>query len=425
MKEDRGDGSSSRYRRIYYKPNSMKFEPGDIVKASATKSDVDQPSGLKLEDRGDDDGSSSRGRRIYVRKVGSIFKRLDVGDRLLQINGMDVSCNYKFPNGLIDIRTLIKREKHLWVKVLKGGDPESDDDGSDESDEVDSINAEEEEEEEDQTATTRTNSLPSTEQQHENETETNSNTVNSNLGKQMVKKKINIRKKNKKTAILTKMNDDNNNSAIGDDSTVTTRQESIDSIKPNSVMHHENVNGTNLNGQLLVSVKDVISTTYDNDNDHDNDTTNGSKNYPTSTRGRKSTSNNSNNYGTHVSPAPQQEERQQQLQNELKQRCDSNRDVVAAVETTSNDTKWSSTKILCLTNLIEPGDIMVLRYFWKKHRMNGTTIEVVKPSINRSATDRRWDVKVLNNNSSQSESCKQKNPIRMISVASSNLRHFV
>jgi hypothetical protein len=227
-------------------------------------------------------------------------------------------------------------------------------------------------------------------------------------------------------------------------------------------MRRDNVNGTNLNGQFKC-VKALISL-YINDND----TSNISKNYPTSPRGRKSTNNNNNNnnnYGTRVSPAPQQEDKQQQQQqqrqnerkhqcrriiykplvssapqqeerlhqqrqnkNEQKQRCRRNRDVVAAVEPTSNSTgKWSSTNRSCLTNLIEPGDLMQIQEFKKKPKLNGATIEVIviRPSINTACTDRRWDVKVLNDNNSQSKNCKRKDRIRIISVASSNLRHFV
>jgi hypothetical protein len=110
---------------------------------------------------------------------------------------------------------------------------------------------------------------------------------------------------------------------------------------------------------------------------------------------------------------------------EQKQRSRRDIDVVTAVETTSNDTKkWSSSSNKsCLKNLIELGDVMQLQGFKKRSKLNGTTIEVIRPSIN--TTGCRWDVKPLNNNNSQRKSCKQKDRIRIISVASSNLRHFM
>ena len=70
---------------------------------------------------------------------------------------------------------------------------------------------------------------------------------------------------------------------------------------------------------------------------------------------------------------------------------------------------------------LEPGDLMQIQ------GLNGTIIEVIviRPSINTTCIGCRWDVKVLNNHNSQSKSCKQKDRIGIISVASSNLRHIL
>ena len=70
---------------------------------------------------------------------------------------------------------------------------------------------------------------------------------------------------------------------------------------------------------------------------------------------------------------------------------------------------------------LEPGDLMQIQ------DLNGTIIEVIaiRLSINTTCTDRRWGVKVLNSNNSQSKSCKKKDRIGIISVASSNLRQFL
>jgi PDZ domain len=99
----------------------MDFKPGDVIHAQVTKSDVKQPSGLKLEEKHG---------RIYVRKVDGLFKLRKVpvqaGDQVLKINGKDVE---EYPN-LTAVKAVIKSEKAITVCVLRC-DPTDEDESTD------------------------------------------------------------------------------------------------------------------------------------------------------------------------------------------------------------------------------------------------------------------------------------------------------
>ncbi len=76
----------------------------------------------------------------------------------------------------------------------------------------------------------------------------------------------------------------------------------------------------------------------------------------------------------------------------------------------------------CMTNLIDPGDLMKIRGFTAQADMNGLTVEVVRKS--KGTKGKRWDVRVINTNK-QVEIKSSYNPKRLISVATENLKHFV
>jgi hypothetical protein len=93
----------------------MKYNVGDIVKATVTKSRPGQSVGLDLEETN---------RRILVTEVGGLFQEnrvpVHTGDQLLEVNGIQVTNKEQFPNGLKDIQVFLKREWNIWVKVKKG-----------------------------------------------------------------------------------------------------------------------------------------------------------------------------------------------------------------------------------------------------------------------------------------------------------------
>jgi hypothetical protein len=72
----------------------------------------------------------------------------------------------------------------------------------------------------------------------------------------------------------------------------------------------------------------------------------------------------------------------------------------------------------CMTNLIDPGDLMKIRGFKSKPELNGATVEAVRKS--KDTKGKRWDVRVkhLKHNSNI-------NSKRLVSVATKNLKHFM
>jgi hypothetical protein len=74
----------------------------------------------------------------------------------------------------------------------------------------------------------------------------------------------------------------------------------------------------------------------------------------------------------------------------------------------------------CMTNLIDPGDLMKITGFKTRPQMNGATVEVVRKS--RGQRGHRWDVRVISEKHIENTSFNNK---RLISVDKSNLKHFM
>ena len=74
----------------------------------------------------------------------------------------------------------------------------------------------------------------------------------------------------------------------------------------------------------------------------------------------------------------------------------------------------------CMTNLIDPGDLMKIRGFKSKPKFNGATVEVVRKS--KGHKGKRWDVRVVSKKHVQNSSFDSK---RLISVSRDNLKHFM
>lgn len=73
----------------------------------------------------------------------------------------------------------------------------------------------------------------------------------------------------------------------------------------------------------------------------------------------------------------------------------------------------------CMTNLIDPGDLMKIHGFKSKPKFNGATVEVVRKS--KGHKGKRWDVRVVSKRHIQNTSFNGK---RLISVSRDNLKHF-
>lgn len=102
----------------------MRFDVGDIVKACVTKATPNQKLGLSLEERSDCRGDSRR--RIFIAEInGGLFQKLNVpvhvGDQILEINGISTTNKKHFPRGLKDVKKYLKKEKNIQVRVRKGG----------------------------------------------------------------------------------------------------------------------------------------------------------------------------------------------------------------------------------------------------------------------------------------------------------------
>jgi len=96
---------------------------------------------------------------------------------------------------------------------------------------------------------------------------------------------------------------------------------------------------------------------------------------------------------------------------------------------TTNPKKWEessmvSSTFLCMTNLIDPGDLMKIRNFASRPKLNGATVEIVKKTEAMYGYEsNRWDVEVIQRKN-QSPSDALQDPNRFISVAADNLKHF-
>lgn len=83
-----------------------------------------------------------------------------------------------------------------------------------------------------------------------------------------------------------------------------------------------------------------------------------------------------------------------------------------------DETSFHSTHT-CMTNLIDPGDLMKIKGFKSKPVFNGATVEVVRKS--KGHKGKRWDVRVVSKKHIENTSFNCK---RMISVSRDNLKHF-
>merc|ERR1712025_719175 len=66
---------------------------------------------------------------------------------------------------------------------------------------------------------------------------------------------------------------------------------------------------------------------------------------------------------------------------------------------TTNPKKWEessmvSSTLACMTNLIDPGDVMKIRNFASRPRLNGATVFIVGRTEGSSESN-RWDVKII------------------------------
>ena len=93
----------------------------------------------------------------------------------------------------------------------------------------------------------------------------------------------------------------------------------------------------------------------------------------------------------------------------------------------TNPKKWEESSMVsstfaCMTNLIDPGDLMKIRNFSVRPGLNGATVEVVCKS--QRSNGNRWDVRVIQRKN-QRATTSDLDSNRLISVAAENLRHFV
>lgn len=84
-----------------------------------------------------------------------------------------------------------------------------------------------------------------------------------------------------------------------------------------------------------------------------------------------------------------------------------------------DETSYHSTHS-CMTNLIDPGDLMKIHGFRSKPKFNGATVEVVRKSKGHKGM--RWDVRVVSKKHIKNTSFNAK---RLISVSRDNLKHFM
>jgi hypothetical protein len=73
----------------------------------------------------------------------------------------------------------------------------------------------------------------------------------------------------------------------------------------------------------------------------------------------------------------------------------------------------------CMTNLIDPGDLMKIRGFKSRPKLNGATVEAVRKS--KGMKGKRWDVRII----SKKHIKKNSDVKRLISVSAENLKHFM
>jgi len=95
---------------------------------------------------------------------------------------------------------------------------------------------------------------------------------------------------------------------------------------------------------------------------------------------------------------------------------------------TTNPKKWEESSMVsstmhCMTNLIDPGDLMKIRNFSARPGLNGATVEIVGKS-KRSVGRNHWDVRILQRKN-QRASTTNLDSSKLVSVAAENLRHFV
>merc|ERR1712025_1488110 len=89
---------------------------------------------------------------------------------------------------------------------------------------------------------------------------------------------------------------------------------------------------------------------------------------------------------------------------------------------TTNPKKWEessmiSSTLACMTNLIDPGDVMKIRNFASRPHLNGATVEILKKTrATYGYEPNRWDVKIIQRKN-QSPSDALQDPNRFISVA--------
>jgi len=93
----------------------MKHSMNEPVRVSVTKSRPGQLVGLSLD---------QQGQKIIVTDVFGLFKHnnlpVEIGDELLEVNGIPVMDKEEFARGLEDVQMLLHREWHINVKVKKG-----------------------------------------------------------------------------------------------------------------------------------------------------------------------------------------------------------------------------------------------------------------------------------------------------------------
>ena len=81
----------------------------------------------------------------------------------------------------------------------------------------------------------------------------------------------------------------------------------------------------------------------------------------------------------------------------------------------------------CMTNLIEPGDMMKIKSCKARPQLKGATVEVIRKSANSigQGGKARWDVRILSRKAPTTASVTKLDATRMLSVAAENLKHFM
>jgi hypothetical protein len=444
----------------------LKYKFDDVVKATVTKSKPGQDVGLSIEERY---------HRVYVTDVTGLFKENNVPvhpeDQLLEVNGMSVANKAAFPNGVEDIKRFLKGEWNVFVKVRKGGDSEDnrDDDtiqdlaaynsfkqirrrfSNPSSDSEDSTIANSDEDNNCGTEPLRRERSPERiRARNVRERSKSPSPFGASEKRRRNRKPRSMRKKTLDDTESISENTDTTFSLSEDDFTLprtdtrtcqtgtllsieedegstclspltpanVTKQPSIKSISGSShriTVEMNNGQSVSVTPEQLLKVVSSHSleaieapSVYTPKKKKSKGKLKDKKKKHSSTKEMKKKSKRApRRKSTGYLRKPEKDE-------------DFVRDDLHLSFKSSQRSMDSSTHS-CMTNLIDPGDLMKIHGFRSKPEMNGMTVEVVRKS--KGSKGKRWDARVITEkNVKIHTSFKSK---RLISVSTGNLRHFM